>query len=139
MNWIKQIAHVCFQVRDLAAVEDFYCRILGLRKVFDFKRGEKVIGFYLEAGNGTFLEFFETDAELPSAGVLAHFCLETESLDALAARFAECDYPVDVAKTLGADHSYQLWVTDPAGVRFEFHEYTRDSTQLTGAPCLLPE
>ena len=40
-------------------------------------------------------------------------------------------------KKLGEDQSRQAWVTDPAGVRIEFHQYTAKSCQSTGATCVL--
>ena len=40
-------------------------------------------------------------------------------------------------KKLGADESWQTWVTDPSGVRIEFHEYTEKSTQITGEDCIV--
>jgi hypothetical protein len=40
-------------------------------------------------------------------------------------------------KILGADHSWQIWTADPAGVKIEFHQYTNASCQTTGADCVL--
>ena len=61
---------------------------------------------------------------------------KTDNIDAVRDRLIEKGYEVG-EKKLGADHAYQAWVTDPSGVRIEFHEYTDKSTQLTGENCIL--
>jgi hypothetical protein len=40
-------------------------------------------------------------------------------------------------KKLGSDQSWQIWTTDPNGVRIEFHQYTADSSQRTHNNCIL--
>ncbi|OGV68596.1 MAG: hypothetical protein A3K19_11515 [Lentisphaerae bacterium RIFOXYB12_FULL_65_16] len=40
-------------------------------------------------------------------------------------------------KKLGADQSWQFWVTDPGGVRIEFHQHTENSSQRTGKDCIV--
>ncbi len=35
-------------------------------------------------------------------------------------------------KTMGSDHTYQFWVTDPDGNRIEIQQYTDRSAQITG-------
>jgi len=48
----------------------------------------------------------------------------------LRSRALEVSDPV-----LGADHSWQAWLTDPDGVRIELHQYTPESLQLRGGIC----
>ena len=40
-------------------------------------------------------------------------------------------------KKPGADQSWQAWLEDPDGVRIELHEYTPNSSQLTGKTCVV--
>ena len=127
---IKQLAHVCIHTDDLAAAERFYCETLGLRKAFDFRRGEALFGFYVDLGNGTFIEVFQ-GAAVDSAGAIKHMCIEVDELDAVIAALTAGGYDV-TAKKKGCDQSWQAWVTDPGGARIEFHEYTDDSAQRTG-------
>ena len=81
---VKGFAHVCLGAGDLAAAERFYCEGLGFKKVFDFLREGKQVGFYVEVANGTFIEVFQQDQIDPKADApIKHMCLETEGLDAL--------------------------------------------------------
>jgi catechol 2,3-dioxygenase-like lactoylglutathione lyase family enzyme len=130
-----RIAHGCIIAPDLAAVLRFYGEGFGMRKVFRFLRQEKEIGFYLDAGGGTFLEFFVTGEARPVAPApLDHLCLEVASVAGTAANLRALGYTVTGEK-LGADQSWQAWVTDPAGTRIELHEYTAESSQRTGRDC----
>lgn len=63
---IKGIAHLCIRVADLGRTARFYCQGLGLEKAFDFRRDDKTVGFYLKAGNGNYLEFFEREPAEPA-------------------------------------------------------------------------
>lgn len=132
---IKGIAHVCIGCRDLAEVERFYCKCLGFSKRFEFVKGGKVVGFYLEVGPSMYLEFFQAD-EVPAAGSpIRHICLETDDIDEVIARLKAHGYEVG-KKTVGADHSPQVWARNaPDGVAIEFHQYTPQSCQITGQPC----
>lgn len=134
---INQIAHVCISSLDLDATERFYCKGLGFRKVFDFVRDGNVVGFYLGVTENTYIEVFRQDkVDTKAKSPVRHFCLEVDSIDVVSDHLTESGYEV-TEKKLGADESWQAWVTDPAGVRIEFHEYTEKSTQITGADCVL--
>ncbi|MEI8195745.1 MAG: VOC family protein [Phycisphaerae bacterium] len=134
---IKGIAHVCIGCKDLAEAERFYCQCLGFTKRFDFVKGEKVIGFYLQVGPNMYLEFFQADS-VPAAGSpIRHICLETDDLDGVIARLTAHGYQVG-EKKLGADHSFQVWASNaPDGVAIEFHQYTPESCQITGKNCVV--
>ncbi len=130
-----RIAHGCIIGSDLAALLRFYGEGFGMRQVFRFLRAGKEIGFYLDAGAGTFLEFFETANARPATPApLDHLCLEVESVAGSAAHLRALGYTVTGEK-MGADRSWQAWVTDPAGTRVELHEYTDQSSQRTGRDC----
>ena len=134
---INQIAHVCISSLDLDATQRFYCEGLGFRKVFDFKRDGNLVGYFLGVTENTFVEVFRADEIDPKAkSPVKHFCLEVDSIDAVSRHLTETGYEV-TDKKLGADESYQAWVTDPSGVRIEFHEYTAKSFQFTGEDCIL--
>ncbi len=133
---IQGIAHVCIRVADLDRTARFYCEGLGLEKAFDFVRDGQVVGFYLKVGNGNYLEFFRREETETGPNPIDHFCLETDSIDAVNARLADAGYTVG-EKKMGADHAWQAWLSDPDGVRIELHEYTPDCCQKTGATCIL--
>ena len=134
---IKGLAHVCLAAADLAATERFYCGGLGLQKAFDFIRNDRVVGFYLALPQGGYIEIFQRDGiEAKANGPILHFCLEVDDIELTGRRLTENGYEV-TAKSLGADHSWQMWTTDPSGVRIEFHQYTERSSQITHENCIL--
>lgn len=134
---IKGMAHVCLSAADLAEAERFYCTGLGLKKAFNFISEGRVVGFYLELPRGGYIEIFELGRiDAKADGPIQHICLEVEDLDPVAVRLTGNGYKV-TEKILGADHSWQMWVSDPSGVRIEFHQYTAQSCQLTRRDCVL--
>ena len=56
---IKRLAHINIVSKDLSASEHFYCEVLGMKRVFDFLENGSLFGFYLDAGNMTFIEIFK--------------------------------------------------------------------------------
>ena len=134
---IKGLAHVCLSVTDLAAAERFYCGGLGLKKAFDFVLNGRVLGFYLEVGQGGYLEIVQQDEiDVKANGPIRHFCLEVDDIDQIRLRLADNGYEA-TEKELGADQSWQAWTTDPTGMRIEFHQYTDRSCQATHEDCVL--
>jgi len=120
-------------VADLDATQAFYCGMLGLEKTFDFVKEGVLYGFYIQLGNGTFLEVFaESAAECPSR--IRHLCFEVEDMDLALQRLDEKGV-AHTEKKLGADHTWQTWIKDPDGIDIEFHQYTEKSSQLTGTEC----
>ena len=129
---ITALAHVCIKTTDLDKTAGFYCDTLGLQRLFDFTRNGKVIGFYMKAGNLSFVEVFLADeVDKIDRQVLSHFCLETDGIEALRQRMVELGHTPGEVK-MGADNSYQFWMKDPNGMDIEFHQYTEKSSQFTG-------
>lgn len=127
----KRIAHVCLGASNLERAIAWYERV-GFSVVFDFTRGGKRFGVYMKLSEGNFIEIFE-DPELGPVvnnGIL-HFCLETSDIDAVMAKLKERGVSFS-PKKLGVDNTWQIWLQDPDGNRFEVHQYTPVSTQLTG-------
>ena len=134
---INRIAHVCLSAIDLGVTERFYCEILGMQKQFDFIFEEKVVGFYINAGGGNYIEIFHQDAiDDNDKHPIRHYCLETDNIDTVAEKLTSAGVEV-TDKKLGADKSWQLWAADPSGIKIEFHQYTAESSQMTGADCIL--
>lgn len=134
---IKGLAHICLSATDLEATERFYCSGLGFQKAFDFIRNDRVVGFYLKVSQACYIEVFEQDQiDINAKSPIRHFCFETDDIDQVGLRLAENGYEV-TQKKLGADQSWQMWATDPSGVRIEFHQYTENSSQVTLQNCIL--
>ena len=129
---IRQLAHICIHAADLDETARFYCDALGLEKGFEFVRDGDPFGYYLKLGADTFIEVFRGTSGVE--GNIRHVAIQVDDLDGLIVRIREHGYDVG-DKKMGTDQSWQAWVTDPNGVRIEFHEYTEQSRQLTGGVC----
>lgn len=130
---IKRLAHICIHTNDLGKTEDFYCRGLGMKRHFDFIREDTLFGFYLKAGNDSFIEVFKGDPG-PENSRIQHVALEVDDIEAVLEAVTKAGYPAG-EKKMGADLSWQAWLEDPNGVKIELHEYTSESSQLTGREC----
>ena len=129
------IAHICIYTKDLEATRVFYCDVLGMHKVFDFTLNGVQYGFYLEMSKGNFLEVFRNDNfASENSGNMRHLCIETDDIAGVKTRLVDAGIETtDIVK--GCDNTYQFWLKDPSGMDIEFHQYTADSAQLTGANC----
>ena len=137
VNMIKGIAHICLSAVDLEATERFYCEGLGCEKAFDFIKDNVVFGFYLQICDGCYIEVFRQDTiQLQDQSPVMHFCLEVEDIEKVAAKLNENGYQT-TPKKMGADNSWQMWTTDPSGVKIEFHQYTEISSQKTHENCII--
>ena len=132
MKFVKQMAHAAVMSHDLAKAEDFYCRILGLDKVFNFDKPTHRVGFYLATGGRTYIEvFFNKDAPFSTPGQINHICLEVNNLDEAIAHLRKEGVAV-TDKKHGVDNTWQAWLADPSGSRIELFEYTAKSAQFVG-------
>ncbi|MDR7333005.1 VOC family protein [Roseateles asaccharophilus] len=127
----KRIAHVCLHVTDLQRSLSYYKK-LGFTEVFHFTRQGRDFGRYLQLADQCYLEVFEE----PGRGAvvnngIVHFCLETDDLDGLMAHLDVQDVAYTAPK-LGGDHTWQIWLQDPDGNKFEVHAYTDRSMQMHG-------
>jgi catechol 2,3-dioxygenase-like lactoylglutathione lyase family enzyme len=132
---IKRLAHICIHTNDLERTEAFYCKGLGMTRHFKFHRNEALFGFYLKAGNDSFIEVFKGEP-VSGEGQIKHVALEVDNIESVLADVAQAGFPVG-EKKMGADLSWQAWLEDPNGVKIELHEYTAESSQLTGRDCVV--
>lgn len=134
---IKQLAHICLGAKDLNACEDFYCRVLGFPKKFEFKKNGELFGFYFVSGANTYIEVFiqneDANYERP---IIKHLCFEVDDIDEFISTVRSRGWKV-TDKKMGADHSWQCWIADPDGVQIEVQQYTENSTQFTGQDCIV--
>ncbi len=127
---ITALAHCCFLVRDLDTSLVFYRDKLGLTPAFDFinEQGERY-GVYLHVGGRSFIELFQGETEPPAAGQsFRHVCLEVDDIEATVAALRARGIEVTPV-TMGCDHTWQAWLTDPDGNSIELHGYTPESQQ----------
>jgi lactoylglutathione lyase/glyoxylase I family protein len=133
---IKALAHVCLYSRDLDKTEAFYRDALNLPVQFRFIRNGALHGFYLRAAESQFIEVFHRADASSGVAQIGHLCLEVDDIQALRKHFDEIDLKHTEPK-LGADNSWQMWITDPDGTSIELHQYTAKSTQFTGEDCIV--
>lgn len=126
-----RIAHVCLHVTDLPRSLAYYGK-LGFTEVFHFTRQGRDFGRYLQIADKCYLELFEEPALGPVVNNgIAHFCLETQDLTGLMAHL-DAQGVAYTQKKLGGDFTWQIWLEDPDGNKFEVHRYTDKSMQLQG-------
>jgi catechol 2,3-dioxygenase-like lactoylglutathione lyase family enzyme len=134
---IKRLAHVNILSKDLAASEHFYCEVLGMKRVFDFLENDTLFGFYLDAGEMTFIEIFkQREAVNLDRPLIPHLCFEVEDIDATIAAIRSKGWAI-TDKKQGGDQAWQAWMTDPDGVAIEVMQYTKESSHFTGKPCII--
>lgn len=129
---VRQLAHVCIFARDVEETRRFYEDVIGLRTVFNFTRDGRIFGFYLDAGNRTFVEVFENSAaEYSGKNQINHMCLEVESMADAVAHIRSNGVEVTEPRT-ACDNTAQAWVDDPNGVKIELFDYSAESAQFVG-------
>jgi glyoxylase I family protein len=129
---IKQLSHTCILTDDLELSEHFYTKILGLKKKFNFLKNKKIVGFYLDAGNSTYVEVVKTNRKLNQATFkLQHFCFEVQDIDAAIKSIRENGWEIG-DKYIGHDQTPHALLKDPNGVQLELHEYSAASSQING-------
>jgi len=129
---VKQIAHVCIFASDIDETADWYRRVLGFEKIFNFTRDGRVFGYYLDAGGDTHVEVFENaEAEYSGKNQINHMCFEVIDMDAAITHIRRQGVEA-TDKSNGCDDTWQSWITDPNGVRIELFEYTTGSAQFVG-------
>ena len=129
---VRQLAHVCIFTHDVDAALAFYTGPMGLKKAFDFTRGGKFYGFYLDVGARTYIEVFHNDeAPFVKTGQVNHLCLEVADLKAAVASLRAAGIEVTEPK-YGVGDTWQAWLKDPSGTPIELFEYTDKSAQFVG-------
>lgn len=129
------ITHLAITVKDMDKSLDFYCRVLGIKKVFDLpdpKTGSPWI-VYLHMGANQFVElFYNGTVDNPWDSSLRgfnHICFEVDDIQRITNQIKQAGYPLDREPQMGADTNWQAWVTDPDGIRIELMQIGPDSPQ----------
>lgn len=152
----NSIMHVTFFTDQLDVMRDFYENKLGLKpkivtkaKAYLGTNGsysklaetdpEKVVIVYIEIAPGQFIELFPSfEGQGPHAKWNAnlgysHFALLVDDIyqtrDELIERGIEIDTPI----SKGPSETYQFWIHDPDGNKFEIMQYTEKSYQVVGS------
>lgn len=152
----KSVMHVSFFVKDMDSMVNFYENVLGCKpkmlvrnKAYKDKPGhvfyqraqenpDGICIVYYELAPGQFVEFFLAfDEQKPHTGFnehvgYSHFGLLVDDIHATRDYLVSKGVEIDVEPTIGNSHTWQMWVHDPEGNRFEFMQYTENSYQIVG-------
>ncbi|MBP1995989.1 VOC family protein [Paenibacillus eucommiae] len=133
---IKGIGHTAYVVKDMEKSLQFYCDILGFRKLFELKHPSDNAPWivYVEVRKGQFIELFyggthKNDVDNQTIGY-AHLCLEVNDIQEIANHVKGKGLTLDVEPKQGLDKNYQCWVKDPDGNRIEFMQMNPESPQM---------
>lgn len=152
----KSIMHVSFYVEDIEKTLEFYCGKLGLKqkiltrygaykdstkphmKKMADERPNDIFLTYVEVAPGQFLEFFPKSAlQLPHTDWnqhvgYSHFALLVDDIHASRNQLVELGVTIDVEPNIGPSKTWQMWIQDPDGNKFEIMQYTEGSYQVVG-------
>jgi lactoylglutathione lyase len=125
---IKRLSHISLSTRDLTATEQFYVGVMGFEIAHEFRNaaGERY-GFFLHAGGGTFLEFFQKPDAGHEEGLFRHLCFETDDIEAFAARVRSHGIGDIVIKRGRTDKVLQFFFHDPDGIQVEIQQHDAQS------------
>ena len=125
---VKRLSHACLSSRNLPATERFYVEVMGFKVVHEFHNaaGERY-GFFLHAGGGTFLEFFNKPDAGRDEALFRHLCFEVDDIEAFAAHVRSHGFADIVVKRGRTDHILQCFITDPDGTMVELQQHDAQS------------
>jgi catechol 2,3-dioxygenase-like lactoylglutathione lyase family enzyme len=136
------ITHLALTVKDMDKAVDFYCRGLGLKKVFEFTEPETGAPWivYLHLSGKQFVElFYKGKTDNPwneSLRGFNHVSFEVDDIHGTSKNFEQAGYTMDRQPKLGVDSNWQAWITDPDGIRIELMQISADSPQAKVAAGL---
>jgi lactoylglutathione lyase len=131
---LNGIGHVALKVADIGRSLEFYRERLGFAEMMRLNNDDGSLWLvYLRITDTQFIELFPggQGSHAPGSEVTAvnHFCLESDDLDATAARLREAGVRLTVEPKMGLDGNRQCWIEDPDGNRIEFMQMSPDSMQ----------
>lgn len=152
----NSIMHVTFFTDQMDVMRDFYENKLGLpvkivtkaKSYLGLNRGvysqiaeidpERVIIVYIEIAPGQFIELFPKnegqgphDAWNANLGY-SHYALLVDDIYATKEELERNGVAIDTPISKGPSETYQMWVHDPDGNKFEIMQYTEKSYQVVG-------
>ncbi len=120
---ITGIAHIAFQVSDLAKARAFYGELLGYDEAFQvFKPDGSLALTYFKVNERQYIEIFP-DLPPDKDDRLSHIAFETTDLEALRIYLLSKGVKAPEKVNQGRDGNLNFTVTDPDGHRVEFVQY----------------
>ncbi|WP_315074607.1 VOC family protein [uncultured Clostridium sp.] len=152
----NSIMHVSFHTENLERIREFYEDKLGLKPKMIVRFGaykdkkdsafykmaltnpDDICIIYIEIAPGQFVEFFPKWFEMKPKEDwntrlgYGHFALLVDDIHETRDELVRRGVEIDVEPNIGNSHTWQMWIHDPDGNRFEIMQYTEDSFQLKG-------
>ena len=127
---ISDLTHTALRVHDLERSLAFY-GALGIEESFRLHHEDgSLMLVYLHVGGDRFLELFPGGTETPvTGGSFMHICLRTDDLHAEVTALEAKGISIDRGPSVGLDHNWQAWVTDPDGNAIELMQLNEASPQ----------
>jgi len=131
---LNGIGHVALKVADIGRSLEFYRDRLGFAELMRLDNDDGSLWLvYLRITDTQFLELFPggQGGRAPGSEMTAinHFCLESDDLDATAARLRQAGIKLTVEPKMGLDGNRQCWIEDPDGNRIEFMQMSPNGMQ----------
>jgi len=127
---ISGLAHIAFQVSDLAKARAFYGELLGYEESFQvFNKDSSLALTYFKVNDRQYIEIFPG---LPpdKDDRLLHFAFETNDLESLRLYLLSKGVKAPEKVNEGRDGNINMTVNDPDGHRIEFVQYRPGSLHL---------
>lgn len=153
----NEIMHLSFYTDQMDAMRDFYENKLGLKaKIimrYDAYKGNPNRGawakraetdptgiayIFIELAPGQYLELFpkadgQQAHEAPDTRLgYSHFALMVDDIHAAREELVQAGVDIDIEPNKGQSETWQMWIHDPDGNKFEIMQYTEKSLQHQG-------
>ena len=153
----NEVMHLSFYTDQMDKMRDFYENKLGLKAKIIMRYGaylgqksrgawakkaitdpDGIAYIFIELAPGQYLELFnkadnQLEHEKPDVRLgYSHFALLVEDIEKTYRELVECGVAIDTPISKGPSHTYQMWVHDPDGNKFEIMQYTDLSLQHQG-------
>lgn len=153
----NEIMHLSFYTSHMDEMRDFYKNKLGLKaKIimrYEAYQGKKERGFwaqraetdpkgiayiFIELAPGQYLELFpkadhQLEHEAPDTRLgYSHFALMVDDIFEAREELVKAGVDIDIEPNKGQSETWQMWIHDPDGNKFEIMQYTDKSLQFKG-------
>lgn len=153
----NEIMHLSFYTENMDEMRDFYENKLGLKakiimryEAYKNNKNRKdwaakaevdptgIAYIFIELAPGQYLELFEKkdeqlEHELPDTRLgYSHFALMVDDIFETRKELIRSGINIDIEPNKGQSETWQMWIHDPDGNKFEIMQYTEKSLQFKG-------
>ena len=152
---VNTIMHIAFYTDKLDEMIDFYVNKLGFKYKYDVKYSvylnrddkpqmqkaaqmypERIFNVYIGIANGQFIELFpafpnqKEHTEFNEHKGYSHFALTVDDIYKTKEELVSKGVEIDTDISIGPSETYQMWIHDPDGNKFEIMQFTENSMQI---------